>query len=82
MVFGAADVPMIYISVSLWRTIHPKTSVVPTLDPAMRIALWTSVLTFTLLFVVLMSLRMRLLRQRNQLAELKMRAEDAGLFDD
>ena len=42
----------------------------------------TSVLTFTLLFVVLMSLRMRLLRQRNQLAELKMRAEDAGLFDD
>ncbi len=82
MVFGAADVPMIYISVSLWRTIHPKTSVVPTLDPAMRIALWTSVLTFTLLFVVLMSLRMRLLRQRDQLAELKMRAEDAGLFDD
>ena len=82
MVFGAADVPMIYISVSLWRTIHPKTSVVPTLDPAMKLALWTSVLTFTLLFVVLMSLRMRLLRQRDQLAELKMRAEDAGLFDD
>jgi heme exporter protein C len=82
MVFGAADVPMIYISVSLWRTIHPKTSVVPTLDPSMRLALWTSVLTFTLLFAVLMSLRMRLQRQRDQLANLKMQAEDAGLFDE
>jgi heme exporter protein C len=82
MVFGAADVPMIYISVSLWRTIHPKTSVVPTLEPSMRLALWTSVLTFTLLFAVLMSLRMRLQRQRDQLANLKMQAEDAGLFDE
>lgn len=82
MVFGAADVPMIYISVSLWRTIHPKTSVVPTLEPSMRLALWTSVLTFTLLFAVLMSLRMRLQWQRDQLANLKMQAEDAGLFDE
>ena len=24
--FGAADVPLIYISVSIWRTIHPKTT--------------------------------------------------------
>ena len=82
MVFGAADVPMIYISVSLWRTIHPKTSVVPTLDPAMKLALWTSVLTFTLLFVVLMSLRLRVLRQEARLAELKMQADDVGLLDD
>ena len=26
--FGAADVPLIYFSVSIWRTIHPKTTVV------------------------------------------------------
>lgn len=82
MVFGAADVPMIYISVSLWRTIHPKTSVVPTLDSSMRVALWTSVLTFTLLFAVLMSLRLRLQRQQDRLAELQMQAEDAGLLDE
>lgn len=82
MVFGAADVPMIYISVSLWRTIHPKTSVVPTLDSSMRVALWTSVLTFTLLFAVLLSLRLRLQRQQDRLAELRMKAEDAGLLDD
>jgi len=73
---------MIYISVSLWRTIHPKTSVVPTLDSSMRVALWTSVLTFTLLFAVLMSLRLRLQRQQDRLAELRMKAEDAGLLDE
>src|SRR6188474_449597 len=34
-VFGAALVPFVYWSVNLWRTVHPLTSVVPTLAPAM-----------------------------------------------
>ena len=29
--FGVANVPFIYISVNYWRTIHPPTTVVPTL---------------------------------------------------
>ena len=29
--FGMANVPFIYISVNYWRTIHPKTSVIPKL---------------------------------------------------
>ena len=29
--FGMANVPFIYVSVNVWRTLHPKTSVVPTL---------------------------------------------------
>ena len=29
--FGMANVPFLYISVNVWRTIHPRTSVVPTL---------------------------------------------------
>ena len=37
--FGMANVPFVYWSVHLWRTVHPKTSVVMTLDPAMRPAL-------------------------------------------
>ena len=82
MVFGAADVPMIYISVSLWRTIHPKTSVVPTLDPAMRPAFWTSMLTFTLLFFVLLSLRRRLEEVRAQRDAVSVAAQDAGLIED
>ncbi len=29
--FGMANVPFIYVSVNVWRTLHPQTSVVPTL---------------------------------------------------
>ena len=35
-VFGAALVPFVYWSVNMWRTVHPTTNVVPTLDPSMR----------------------------------------------
>ena len=35
-----ANVPFIYISVNYWRTIHPATSVVPTLPARMGLALW------------------------------------------
>jgi heme exporter protein C len=80
--FGAADVPMIYISVSLWRTIHPKTSVVRTLDPAMAGALWMSVLAFTLLFALLLLQRYRFLSVKARLSEAILRAEDAGLLDE
>ena len=34
--FGMANVPFVYMSVNVWRTLHPKTSVVPTLQPGMR----------------------------------------------
>src|SRR5204862_940735 len=28
-IFGMANVPFVYVSVNIWRTVHPKTSVVP-----------------------------------------------------
>jgi heme exporter protein C len=80
--FGAADVPLIYISVSIWRTIHPKTSVVPTLDRGMRPAFWLSMLLFSTLFFVLLSMRRRLERARKQLNTLALDADEAGLLDD
>jgi len=80
--FGAADVPMIYISVSIWRTIHPKTSVVPTLDPGMRPAFWLSMATFTVMFFVLLSLRRRLERLRTRYDALYLDAQDADLIED
>ena len=33
--FGMANVPFIYVSVNYWRTLHPQTSVVPTLPVEM-----------------------------------------------
>ncbi len=75
-VLGAADVPLIYISVSIWRTIHPKTSVVSTLDPGMRPAFFTALATFTLLFVPLFLSRLRLEMQRARVAALAARLDD------
>ena len=80
-IFGAADVPLIYLSVSIWRTIHPKTSVVPTLDPGMRKAFWVSLVTFTVLYFVLLGARLALERARAALDELHLAAEDRGLLD-
>lgn len=80
--FGAADVPMIYISVSFWRTIHPKTSVVPTLARGMRPAFYLSLITFTVLFFVLLELRRRLEAARDELRDVTLRAQDADLIDD
>src|SRR4051812_23945458 len=31
--FAAVDVPLVYKSVDIWRTVHPRTTVVPSLDP-------------------------------------------------
>jgi heme exporter protein C len=62
--FGMANVPFIYVSVNYWRTIHPPTSVVPTLPVEMGIPLWYCVIAFTLLYVVLLRLRARLEHQR------------------
>jgi heme exporter protein C len=65
--FGAANVPFIYISVNYWRTIHPTTNVVPTLPFSMGFPLTFCVLSFLLLFVLLMKMRTRLEEQRARL---------------
>jgi heme exporter protein C len=80
--FGAADVPMIYISVSFWRTIHPKTSVVPTLAKGMRPPLYLSFFALLALFIVLFELRRRLEASRTRLRELTLRAQDADLIEE
>jgi heme exporter protein C len=77
--FGAADVPLIYLSVSIWRTIHPKTTVVSSLGPGMRGPFWVSFITFIFLFLVLLELRLGLERSRAKLDEVHLAAEDAGL---
>ena len=62
--FDMNNIPFIYIYVNYWRTIHPPTSVVPTLPVEMGIPLWFCVTAFTLLFIVLLRLRARLEHQR------------------
>jgi heme exporter protein C len=79
--FGAADVPLIYFSVSIWRTIHPKTTVVKSVlgEPGMGLPFAFSMLTFTILFFALLEARIALERTRARVDELHLEAEDAGL---
>ncbi|MEQ1896477.1 MAG: cytochrome c biogenesis protein CcsA [Vicinamibacterales bacterium] len=62
--FGMANVPFIYISVNYWRTIHPKTTVIPKLPLEMGVPFWFCVVAFLLLFMLLLRLRVRLEEQR------------------
>jgi heme exporter protein C len=75
-VFGMANVPFVYWSVNVWRTMHPKTSVVPTLRPGMRGPFWFCFLAFMLLFVLTIHLRTRLEKRRAELEALYLAAEE------
>jgi heme exporter protein C len=68
--FGMANVPFVYWSVNFWRTLHPKTTVVPSLDPSMRPAFWWCTLAFFLLSAALMAARVRLEEQRAHLEQI------------
>ena len=65
--FGMANVPFIYISVNYWRTIHPQTSVVPTLPVSMGVPIYFCISAFLLAFILLLRLRKRLEEQRARL---------------
>ena len=75
-IFGAANVPFIYISVNIWRTIHPQTTVATSLPPDMARPFWFCVAAFFLLYTLLMTARVRLERQRAALDDLYLAAED------
>ena len=74
--FAAVDVPLVYKSVDIWRTVHPQTTVVPTLDPRMRPAFWASFILIAVVWGVLLTLRTRLEYARATLADLEIAATD------
>ena len=74
--FGMANVPFVYWSVNIWRTVHPLTTVVPSLPPPLALPLWWSTVAFQGLFVLLMLLRTRLERRRAELESLYLAVEE------
>ena len=68
--FGMANVPFVYWSVNVWRTVHPTTNVVPTLVPGMRGALYWCAAAFVLLFITVLTARVRLEAQRAEIDRL------------
>ena len=75
--FGTAVVPFVYEAVNIWRTVHPTTSVVPTLPSSMGLPFWFCVASYMLLLTLLLTMRVRLAERQAALDELFLREEDA-----
>ena len=78
-IFGAAVSPFVYVSVNIWRTMHPKTSVVPDviMNPqGMAAPLLVSMAAFVALFVLLLNLRVRLAERQDALDDLYLALEE------
>ncbi len=74
-IVGAINVPIIYLSVNWWRTLHPEQLIVvaggPRLDARMVPPLLISLLAFTVLYGFLLVARVRLEHSRDAVERLK-----------
>lgn len=74
-IVGFVDVPIVYMSIRLWRDIHPSPVIAggegSGLHPDMKIAFYFSLFTFTLLFIYLFVHRLRLEKSSVALSDLK-----------
>ena len=73
-IVGFLDVPIIYYSVQIWRGQHPmvfKSGGGQGLEPVMLKTFMLCMFTFTLFFLLLLAMRIRLGLLQEQLAELK-----------
>jgi len=75
-IIGFVDVPIVFMSIRWWRTIHPAVVGSEGFDmaPTMLPALFLSVAVFTAIFVYLLLLRTALERSHREAAELRERA--------
>ena len=74
--FGMANVPFVYWSVNVWRTVHPKTTVVLSLPPDMGRPFLLCSLAFMGLYVLMLAARVHLEKRRAELDNLFLAIED------
>ncbi|MGQ0671122.1 MAG: cytochrome c biogenesis protein CcsA [Actinomycetota bacterium] len=71
-IVGFADVPIVHLSVTWWRSLHQEPTVVrlggPTIAPVMLAALVAGLVAFTLVYLYLMALRLRVGRLEEQVS--------------
>jgi heme exporter protein C len=72
-IVGFIDVPIVFFSIRLWRTIHPVviTSEGAGMSTSMLVTLLVSLAAFTLLFVHILQVRLRLEQQRLEVHRLR-----------
>ena len=74
--FGMANVPFVYVSVNLWRTLHPRTTVIPSLPRPMMGPFLFSMAAFALLYIALLAIRTAFGRQRADLERAYLELEE------
>ncbi|MEZ5318575.1 MAG: cytochrome c biogenesis protein CcsA [Vicinamibacterales bacterium] len=74
--FGAVLAPFVYWSVNLWRTLHPTTNVVMTLQGDMRTVFFWCLVAFLFLYVALLLTRVRVEAEAAALEEAYAALED------
>lgn len=79
-IVGAADIPIIVLSVQWWRTQHPSLILAQasSLEPRMTHTLLVALLSFSLLYTYLLAHRIRLEMRRDQVEMLRENLEDKG----
>jgi len=75
-IFGMANWPFVYWSVNIWRTVHPLTTVVPTLPGSMLGPLLFCIAAFLGLYLLMLVARLHLERRRADLEALFLAVED------
>lgn len=74
-IVGFVDVPIVYMSIRLWRDIHPSPVIAGGEDsglaPDMALTFFFSLFTFTLLFLFLLIVRVRLQKSMIRVAGMK-----------
>jgi heme exporter protein C len=79
-IVGFVNVPIVFLAIRLWRTIHPVlfTSEGFALESSMLLTLLVSLLTFTLLYLCLLWVRVRQEYLRAEISRLKDRLLSAS----
>lgn len=78
-IIGWVDVPIVFLSIRWWRTIHPVlvTSQGMNMVPEMKLAMFGGLIAFTLLYFWYMQQRLRLEELRRTVADLKDQLREA-----
>lgn len=72
-IIGFADIPMVSLSVYLWRGLHPEPAAMP---GSMAMTFLVSLVAFALLFWYLLLVRIRIDRTREKIEELRAEMEE------
>ena len=75
-VFGMALAPFVYWSVNLWRTMHPQTTVLPSLPPSMGSTILWCFIAFLCLYAGVLLACVRLERTRALVEDAWLALED------